>query len=222
MTSSGGHPEPGRSLLAEIPASESRWRQIFPGQELQLAALRRWVAALLQECPARDDVISVASELSANAIAHTASGQAGWFSVEITRYSSAVVVAVVDDGAPGEPRVIDDPDSEHGRGMLVVQELSARMGVYGDQRGRLVWAEICWGESDGVIHAPGGDPHKEMIHDAHVGLAMSFEGAQPWPGLAGLPRDDRDQASQAMRGPSRTLSGYWSRNPAVPGAFTGC
>ena len=54
-------------------------------------------------------------------------------------------VAVADSGGPGEPRVIEDPTAEHGRGLLLVHGLSVRTGVAGDQRGRLVWADIDFG-----------------------------------------------------------------------------
>jgi protein-L-isoaspartate(D-aspartate) O-methyltransferase len=77
-------------------------------------------------------------------IVHTASGRGGWFAVEITRHEGFVRVAVADCGGPAEPHVIDDPALVHGRGLLLVRGLSMRTGVTGDQRGRLVWAEIAW------------------------------------------------------------------------------
>lgn len=42
------------------------------------------LASVLPECPARDDVISVATELASNAILHTASGNRGWFTRRCT------------------------------------------------------------------------------------------------------------------------------------------
>jgi Histidine kinase-like ATPase domain len=120
------------------------WRRVFPGEERQLAVLRRWLESLLPDCPERDDVVCVASELGTNAVRHTATGRGGWFVVEIICQQSAVRVAVTDCGAPGEPHMIDDPAGEHGRGLLVVQGLSVRTGVCGDHRGRLVWADVRW------------------------------------------------------------------------------
>ena len=38
-----------------VPAEGLRWRRAFPGEERQLSLLRRWIASLLPECPARDD-----------------------------------------------------------------------------------------------------------------------------------------------------------------------
>jgi serine/threonine-protein kinase RsbW len=93
-------------------------------------------------------VACVATELATNAVVHTASGRGGWFAVEITWHRAVVRVAVADCGAPGGPRMIDDPAGEHGRGLLVVRSLSVRTGVCGDHRGRLVWADVPWGDSD--------------------------------------------------------------------------
>jgi Histidine kinase-like ATPase domain len=139
-------PAPAAAPLAGAPgpAWGSRWRQVLRGEEHQLRALRRWLASLLPACPARDDVTAVATELAANAIRHTASGRGGWLAVEITWYGAVIRVAVADGGAQTEPRVIDDPAGEHGRGLLIVQGLSIRTGCYGDQRGHLVWADIPW------------------------------------------------------------------------------
>src|SRR5258708_1815484 len=86
-----------------------RWRQVFPGEERELAAMRRWLESLLPNCPARDDVTLVATELATNAIRHTASGHGGWFAVDITWHQPAVRVAVTDRGSPSGPRMVDDP-----------------------------------------------------------------------------------------------------------------
>jgi hypothetical protein len=106
--------------------------------------LRRWLASLLPPCPAREDVTAVANELASNAIRHTRSGHGGWFAAEITCCPLVMRVAVADGGAPTGPRLVDDPASEHGRGLLVVRGLSTRTGVRGDQRSRTVWADIRW------------------------------------------------------------------------------
>ena len=131
-TSHAGTPPLPSALVAR-----QRWRRVFPGEERQLSALRRWLTSLLPECEARDNVIAVASELGSNAVKHTLSGQGGWFAVEITWYVSAVRIAVADCGGRSVPQVIDDPLAEHGRGLLLVRGLSLRTGMTGDHRGRL-------------------------------------------------------------------------------------
>ena len=146
----GGSPAPVPGL---------HWRRVFPGDERQLGVLRRWLASLLPDRPARGDVACVATELGANAVRHTASGLGGgWFAVQITWHTPVVRVAVADGGAPAGPRIIDDPAGEYGRGLLVVAGLSTRTGVCGDHRGRLVWADVPWG-----ARAPLSPPHPPIL-----------------------------------------------------------
>lgn len=178
MAATGEAPQRGTGPLGEPLASGSglRWRRVFPGEGSQLGVLRRWLETLLPPCPARDDVICVATELGTNALVHTASGHGGWFAVEITWHSAVVRVAVADCGAPGGPRMIDDPAGEHGRGLLVVRNLSVRTGVYGDHRGRLVWADVPWGDAGAWEPATPQDPYEAAIRDGQAGLADRFAG----------------------------------------------
>jgi serine/threonine-protein kinase RsbW len=120
------------------------WERVFRGEAEQVAAMRRWITSLLPDCSSRGDLVLVASELAGNAIRHTDSGQGGSFAVRVTWGGATALVAVADAGAPGEPRVVDDPAAEGGRGLLVVRELSARMRVSGTDAGRQVCAEIVW------------------------------------------------------------------------------
>lgn len=94
------------------------------------------------------------SELAANAIAHTASGAGGVFTVEVVRPAPGVArVAVTDAGGSREPaiRYPDEPDdldslAEGGRGLALVAACSSRWG-YRDAdegAGRIVWAEATW------------------------------------------------------------------------------
>jgi len=138
---------------AEDVASLRRWR-IFPGEGEQLRELRQWLRDLLPKCEARDDVILVANELAANAVCHTASGRGGQFSVEVTVAGDLLRVRVGDGGGPSQPRIIDDPAGERGRGLRLVQELSVGMGVSGGEHGRFVHAVLEWTE-------PGPDEPEE-------------------------------------------------------------
>jgi serine/threonine-protein kinase RsbW len=163
-----------------------RWRRVFPGHERQLGALRRWLASLLPDCPARDDVACVATEYGANAVRHTASGRGGWFAVEITWYGPVLRVAVADGGAPAEPRVIDDPMGESGRGLVVVRALAVRTGVCGDHRGRLLWADIPWDGGGAPEPAAFRDPYEAAIRAGRDDLASRFAGVPTWFGRATL------------------------------------
>jgi hypothetical protein len=142
------------------PGPGLRWCRVFPGEDRQLGLVRHWLASLLPECPARDDVASVATELGSNAVRHTASGRGGCFAVEIAWHQSVVRVSVTDGGSSSVPQLVDDPSGEHGRGLLVVQALSTRSGVCGDRCSRLIWADVPW---DGAVDA---NPASAQNHGA--------------------------------------------------------
>ena len=85
------------------------------------------------------DAILVTSELVTNAIVHAHEG------VELrASFSNRILRLEVLDSGPGtpDPRLATDED-EHGRGLLLVDALSAAWGVEsaGDDR-KLVWAEL--------------------------------------------------------------------------------
>ena len=183
----GGTPAVGPGQPGTLAAAGSglRWRRVFPGEACQLGVLRRWLELLLPECPARGDVAYVATELGANAVRHTASGQGGWFAVEITMHRREVRVAVADGGAPGELRVLDDPMGEHGRGLLVVRGLSARTGISGDHCGRLVWADVPWPDAS-PESALSPDQDAAAISDDEAGLASRFARTPAWFGGSAL------------------------------------
>ncbi|HUY47639.1 MAG TPA: hypothetical protein VMV92_18225 [Streptosporangiaceae bacterium] len=103
--------------------------------------------------------------------------------MEITWHVAVLRVAVADGGAADGPRVLDEPGSEHGRGLLVVRGLSLRTGVCGDQRGRLVWADVPWGDADA---GSGRDGYEAAIRDAEDVLACRFAGALIWFGRSTL------------------------------------
>lgn len=187
MVAASGGPQQGMTRQGGPPelVPGMRWRRVFPGEEGQLGVLRRWLASLLPESPARDDLATVATELASNTLRHTASGRGGWFAVEITWHEPVVRVAVADGGGPTEPQVIEDPAAEHGRGLLVVRGLSVRTGVSGDHRGRLVWADVRW---EGTVPAASsaGDPYEAAIRDGEAALARRFAGVPAWFGRSTL------------------------------------
>lgn len=183
-----GPPEAAPLAATSVLAEGSRWRRVFPGDEGQLSSLRQWLTSLLPECPARDDVASVATELGSNAIRHTASGRSGWFAVEVIWLGkpAAVRVAVSDGGAPGGPQVIDDPLAEHGRGLMLVRGLATRTGIAGGERGRVVWADIPWAEGQSAAPATPIDPYEAAISDGLAALSSKFAGVPIWFGRATL------------------------------------
>jgi len=135
----------------------------------------------------RDDVTSVADELASNAIRHSRSGQGGKFTVQITRHGTLVRVMVADDGAPDGPRLIENPDGEGGRGLVVVNALALRTGVDGDHHGRVVWADIDWDAADAgaaMPAMPAAQADQAAIQDAETALARRFADVPTWYGRA--------------------------------------
>ena len=165
---------------AAASAPEFRWRQVFPGDEPQLGELRRWLARLLPACAARDDVVSVAVELATNAVKFSRSGQGGCFAVEITWYGDALRVAVADSGGPVAPHMIEDPMSDHGRGLVMVRALSLRTGVCGDRRGRLVWADVSWAGDGAASQWSSPDGYAAAIRQDEADLSQRYTGVPIW------------------------------------------
>ena len=166
-----------------------RWRRVFPGQQPELGELRGWLAALLPDGPAREDVQAVAAELAANAVQHTASGRDGFFAVEITWHAEppAVRIAVADGGAPTSPVLSASLDINGGqaRGLRLVRALATRTGACGDERGRLVWAEVRW-IGTGPAQPGVADGYEAAIRDVQAGFAARYPEAVIWFGRATL------------------------------------
>jgi len=130
------------------PPATAQRRRSFPGAAAELKHLRHWLAGLLPDIPARDDVVTIAVELATNAVRHSATGRGGFFAAEISwrRHPGVLRLAVTDGGAPQGPRWPTGacPLGEGGRGLYLVSALASRTGDYGDHRSRQVWAELPW------------------------------------------------------------------------------
>ncbi|MFB9471494.1 ATP-binding protein [Nonomuraea salmonea] len=132
------HQQAGRAM------NGMAWRGEFPGDLAHLGDVRRLTKALLQDSQVRDDAIMCLMELAANAVLHTRSAD-GVFTVGIWSAGDAVVrVAVQDAGGWDEPVVRSGQEdlAESGRGLAIVIALAERLGVAGDEDGRVVWADL--------------------------------------------------------------------------------
>jgi serine/threonine-protein kinase RsbW len=122
------------------------WIRTFRGTPESVPEARRLVAELLAGCPAREVLMTCVSELCANAIAHTDSGDGGVFIVEVDLPRPGVArIAVTDEGGPSLPvagRL--NLMAEGGRGLAMVAACTARWGYADAYPGRTVWAEACW------------------------------------------------------------------------------
>jgi anti-sigma regulatory factor (Ser/Thr protein kinase) len=156
---SADSPGPVGSTRARGP-----WFRTFPGTPASVPEARRFVAELLAGCPARDVLMMSVSELSANAILHTASGAGGVFIVEVACPRDGVArVAVTDEGgssvpAPGALSALD-LTAEGGRGLALVAASTSRWGWAEAYPGRTVWAEACWPVG---VPSPGRDKPRRL------------------------------------------------------------
>ena len=149
------------------PGAE-RHARVFAGVLAQVPEARAFTARALAGCPAgvRDALLLCVTELAANAVEHSSSGEGGAFAVEVSRPADGVAyVAVADagaargsgegplaagsldaalDGTVVDGTVVDDiPES--GRGLALVAAFSSRWGCCDVCGGaRMVWAEATW------------------------------------------------------------------------------
>ena len=120
-------------------------RRAFPGSPEQIARVREFVRLALGPVPVLDEAVLLVSELTTNAVIHTASGDGGTFDVAVRRCPSTVRVEVHDAGSCRVPMPHpEDFMAEEGRGLGLVNLVADRWGHNGDQDGRSVFFELRW------------------------------------------------------------------------------
>jgi serine/threonine-protein kinase RsbW len=92
-----------------------------------------------------DEAVLLVSELTTNALEHTATGDAGSFQVTVYQGEVALLIAVKDDGSDKIPFPSPaDTLAEDGRGLGLVELIASRWGLCSDQHGRTIWFELRW------------------------------------------------------------------------------
>lgn len=122
-------------------------RQTFPGSPEQVSRARRFVADALGPVPVLDEIVLLVSELSTNAVLHTASGEGGTFEISILPGPGpgSVRIEVRDSGSGRIPALRPgEALAETGRGLGLVELLAGRWGCGGDRDGRTVFFEARW------------------------------------------------------------------------------
>ena len=106
---------------------------------------RRDGTPVLQECPAAANVILCLSEIATNAVTHSRSGvPGGHFTVVVDLCRGAYIkVTVIDDGG-SLAEGVHGGDIAYRHGLTIVQDLSAGIGIEGDDAGRAVWFVCGW------------------------------------------------------------------------------
>jgi hypothetical protein len=130
--------EPPALALALSPA----WERTYPGEPGQARHLRAALRPLLDGCPAADDIVLIVSELAANAIAHSDSGQpGGTFTVRLRHRGGHIRAEVQDQGSNWDGDL--SAAARHPHGLYLTAMLAAACGTAaGPGRSRLVWARI--------------------------------------------------------------------------------
>ncbi|HUY51489.1 MAG TPA: ATP-binding protein [Streptosporangiaceae bacterium] len=77
------------------------WSRSFPAQPDQVRHARRFLAQVLDGCPAADDAILCLSELTSNALTHSNSRKPAIITREL--YDAAQALTASRDATPGEP-----------------------------------------------------------------------------------------------------------------------
>ncbi|MEU8145107.1 ATP-binding protein [Nonomuraea sp. NPDC048901] len=126
---------------------------VLPGVAQSVAVARHCVVEMLAAAGHRglEEVQLIVSELTSNALIHTASGlHGGVVTVEVIAVDTEIVrVEVTDDGADTVPRSRASGDDDcHGRGLWLVEQIALKWGVRLLGAGqRAVWAEMFTGQA---------------------------------------------------------------------------
>lgn len=186
-------------------------RRVFPGRPEQVAHARRFVTQTLDGCPTVDEAVLCVSELAANALAHTASGNGGEFEIIVCRGQASALIVVYDDGSATPPAVRDlDATSEDGRGLGVVALTASRWGNFGGKSGRVVWFEMYW-------DPPPVDATLQ-VSQVPSALTARMPLADPPGAAAGGPSPGPDQCSVDLARRPTKPPGY-KENAWMPTAF---
>lgn len=129
-----------------------------PGSPEEVARARRWTRDVLRDSPCADDAALIVSELAANAVLHTSSGDGsaggegrdgGTFHVSVAVSAAVVSISVTDSGGTKSSPTVERPGAEdiHGRGLAMVTALAHHVETRGDRNGRTVTAHLTPGRN---------------------------------------------------------------------------
>lgn len=90
--------------LRNRSAIASPWaKRRFPGRPDQVTCAREFVRQVLGSAPVAEDAVLLVSELSTNAVLHTASGDGGYFEVAVHISTARARIEVRDQGTGRRP-----------------------------------------------------------------------------------------------------------------------
>jgi hypothetical protein len=142
----GNDSMPGDVRLPAVLLPDGRgggvWQQAYPGRVEQAGQVRADVRQLLSGCPVADDVVLLMSELAANAVRHSRSGEdGGTFTVRVTEVSGRCVRGEVEDEGSGWHGKLQC-SARLASGLNILIALSDACGVSGADGKRAVWFRL--------------------------------------------------------------------------------
>jgi anti-sigma regulatory factor (Ser/Thr protein kinase) len=143
------------TCMHEYTSRVGVWGLSCPGFPEEISRARRFTRDILHGSPVAEAAELIVSELSTNAILHTASGQRyGTFHLALAATPRAVALSVTDDGGTGTAPKTEHQgqDAEHGRGLSMVTALAHRVVIHDTHDGHTVTAELY------TDTRPGGHP----------------------------------------------------------------
>ena len=121
----------------------------IPGRPEHVAEARAFVSRTLgTECAEADLAILLSSELVTNSIQHSQSGRdGGTITITLIAVPDGIRAEVIDEGGATNPmlwygQVEPAALAENGRGLQLVQMLSARWSFAHDEAGTVTWFEL--------------------------------------------------------------------------------
>lgn len=123
----------------------------IPGQPENVRTARKFVARTLgasHSCT--DTAVLLASELIANSLRHSRSGNGGHITIHLIAVPGGIRIEVADQGGASTPVLgfarSREPDlaelAENGRGLELVDALASRWGCGNDATGTVTWFEL--------------------------------------------------------------------------------
>lgn len=179
--------EPSRSGM---PDAGQMWEQAFPGAVEQAGQVRAALRPILRDCPVADEVVLLASELSANAVAHSASGgPGGKFTVRLQHAPGQYVRGEVEDEGSGWEGSLRD-SARDASGLLLVMEFASACGVdRGPDGHQVVWFRVDYASGDHRSAGPGTVISIATdAADGPAGMRRPRPGHHSQPAMAARPR----------------------------------
>lgn len=151
-------------------------RSVRLAREFARETLTHWATA-----ERGDDVLLCVSELATNALLHGVPVGRG-FALSLSLHADGILRVEVHDSGPGEVRAPEtSPESEHGRGLLLVAALADKWGVGERNPGKIVWCEFAvagGSHADAQAHQPSPECQRRT-HSSKPQASAPGIGAAP-------------------------------------------